>query len=166
MTDDLFRFPSAARHDPAIDAWFGAQERKLGAMALAWFTQMRRCGVDVRELMHDGCPVACVGEVAFGYVNVFTSHINVGFFLGAGLDDPAGMLEGTGKRMRHAKLRPDVGRKPGGTGLPDRGRLHGCEAKDEYMKKSVPAQGQAVVLNKSRRSKPAKKSRPAMKPKS
>lgn len=109
MTDDLFRFPSAARHDPEIDAWFSAQERELGAMALAWFTQMRRCGVDVRELLHDGCPVACVGEVAFGYVNVFASHVNVGFFHGAGLDDPAGILEGSGKRMRHAKLRPDSG---------------------------------------------------------
>jgi hypothetical protein len=107
---ELFRFPSAVRHDPAIDAWIRAQERDLSAMALAWFTQMRKCGVDVRELMHDGFPVACVGDVAFGYVNVFTSHVNVGFFLGADLDDPAGLLEGTGKRMRHVKLRPDVER--------------------------------------------------------
>jgi hypothetical protein len=32
--------------------------------------------------------------------------VNVGFFCGAMLDDPAGLLEGTGKRMRHVKLRP------------------------------------------------------------
>jgi hypothetical protein len=36
----------------------------------------------------------------------FTAHVNVGFFLGAQLADPAGLLEGTGKSMRHVKLRP------------------------------------------------------------
>ncbi len=44
-------------------------------------------------------------DAAFGYVNAFRAHVNVGFFFGAELDDPAGLLEGTGKRMRHVKLR-------------------------------------------------------------
>lgn len=57
--------------------------------------------------MHDGCPVACVEDAPFGYVNVFKSHVNVGFFYGAVLKDPAGLLEGSGKRMRHVKLKPD-----------------------------------------------------------
>ena len=42
----------------------------------------------------------------FGYVNVFTSHVNVGFFHGAALPDPGRLLQGTGKLMRHVKLRP------------------------------------------------------------
>jgi hypothetical protein len=67
---------------------------------------MRHCGGDVRELMHDGCPTACVDDTAFGYVNAFKGHVNVGFFLGALLKDPARLLEGTGKRGRHVKLRP------------------------------------------------------------
>jgi hypothetical protein len=67
---------------------------------------MRECGGDVRELLHDGHPTACVGDAAFGYVNVFTAHVNVGFFLGAQLADPAALLEGTGKKMHHVKLRP------------------------------------------------------------
>ena len=67
---------------------------------------MRRCGGDVVELMHDGYPVACVGDVAFCYINVFKAHVNVGFFMGAFLDDPQSLLEGTGKRMRHVKLKP------------------------------------------------------------
>ena len=67
---------------------------------------MRRCGGDVRELLHDGHPTACVEDAAFGYVNAFSEHVNVGFFFGAVLDDPAGLLEGTGRRMRHVKLRP------------------------------------------------------------
>lgn len=67
---------------------------------------MRKCGDEVRELMHDGCPVACLGNAPFAYVNVFTSHVNVGFFQGAALSDPAHLLEGSGKFMRHVKLRP------------------------------------------------------------
>ena len=67
---------------------------------------MRGRGPDVRELLHDGHPTACVEDAAFAYVNAFNAHVNVGFFYGVALDDPAGLLEGTGKRMRHVKLRP------------------------------------------------------------
>src|SRR5262249_77567 len=55
---------------------------------------------------HDGQPTACVGDAAFAYVNAFTAHVNVGFFRGAELADPKGLLEGAGKFMRHVKLRP------------------------------------------------------------
>ena len=106
--DRLFRLPKAVRRDPAVDAWLDDQPPELGAIARKWFARMRRCGRDVRELMHDGCPTACVGEAAFAYVAVFRDHTNVGFFLGAELHDPVRLLEGTGKRMRHVKLRPGV----------------------------------------------------------
>lgn len=43
-------------------------------------------------------------DAAFAYVNVFFSHVNVGFFRGSMLSDPAHLLEGNGKRMRHVKL--------------------------------------------------------------
>lgn len=102
------RFPKAVRHDPAIDAWLKRQAPELGAIARAWFARMRECGSDVRELMHDGCPTACVQDAAFAYVAVFRAHANVGFFFGAELDDPRGLLVGTGKRMRHVKVRPGV----------------------------------------------------------
>jgi hypothetical protein len=80
---------------------------ELGAIARRWFEVMRACGDDVRELLHDGHPTACVGDAAFAYVNAFTAHVNVGFFRGAEIDDPGHLLEGTGKFMRHVKLRPD-----------------------------------------------------------
>src|SRR5512134_1081184 len=104
--DDILRFPSAVKHDPAIDAWLRAQRDDLRPLVETWFLRMRRCGEDVRELMHDGCPTACVDDAAFGYVCAFRDHVDVGFFLGALLDDPARLLEGTGKRGRHVKLRP------------------------------------------------------------
>jgi hypothetical protein len=102
----LLWLSGAVRREPAIDVWLNAQAPQLGAIAQTWFVRMRECGDDVRELMHDGCPVACVGDAPFGYVNVFKAHVNVGFFLGAELTDPTGLLEGTGKRMRHVKLKP------------------------------------------------------------
>jgi hypothetical protein len=94
--------------DPAIDAWLNERTGELRAIAREWFEVMRSCGDEVRELLHDGCPVACLGDVPFGYVNVFTSHVNVGFFRGAALPDPARLLEGGGKLMRHVKLRPGM----------------------------------------------------------
>ena len=111
----LLRFESAVKHDPAVDRWFETQTPRLGRMARPWFDLMRDLGDDVRELLHDGHPSACIGDAAFGYVNAFTAHVNVGFFLGAWLDDPVGLLEGTGKRMRHVKMRP--GQEPDGTAL-------------------------------------------------
>ena len=80
---------------------------ELGAIAQRWFEIMRDSGADVRELLHDGHPTACVGDAAFGYVNAFKAHVNVGFFRGAELSDPSDLLEGTGKFMRHVKLRPE-----------------------------------------------------------
>jgi hypothetical protein len=103
---ELMRFDGAIEHDPAIEAWMKAHQGELGALAQEWFAVMRRCGDEVREILHDGCPVACLGDAAFGYVNVFTSHVNVGFFQGSALPDPARLLQGTGKFMRHVKLKP------------------------------------------------------------
>src|SRR5438105_11367168 len=68
---------------------------------LAGFGYVEESGVAKR---YDGCPVACLGDAPFGYVNVSTSH--VGFIHGASLSDPARLLQGTGKFMRCVKLRP------------------------------------------------------------
>lgn len=103
---ELFRLNGAVGRDPAIDRWMKEHAGELGAIARTWFEVMRNCGDEVREVLHDGCPTACLGDAAFGYVNVFTSHVNVGFFQGSALPDPARLLQGTGKFMRHVKLKP------------------------------------------------------------
>jgi hypothetical protein len=97
--------PSAVRRDPAVEAWFDVTD-PMRIMVHPWFEQMRALGDDVRECLHDHMPTACVGDAAFAYVNAFSAHASIGFFHGATLPDPAGLLEGTGKRMRHVKLRP------------------------------------------------------------
>jgi hypothetical protein len=104
--NDIFRLSGGVKRDPAVDMWLTSGPIELRSIAQKWFVRMRQCGDDVQELLHDGCPVACVKDAPFGYVNSFKNHVNVGFFLGAVLDDPAGLLEGSGKRMRHVKLKP------------------------------------------------------------
>ena len=102
----LLRFSGTVRRDPNIDAWFANPDDELRGIARTWFERMRGCGADVREILHDGCPTACVEDAPFGYVNAFRAHVNVGFFHGATLPDPEGLLQGTGRRMRHVKLYP------------------------------------------------------------
>src|SRR5213083_3433559 len=104
--NQLLRFSGSVQRDPGIETWMQAHTGDLGAIAQRWFEVMRGCGDDVRELLHDGHPTACIADAAFGYVNVFKAHVNVGFFRGAEIADPDGLLEGTGKFMRHVKLRP------------------------------------------------------------
>ena len=106
--EGLLRFTGAAKRDPEIATWLAGQPSELRSLATPWFARMRRCGTDVRELMHDGLATACVRDVPFAYVGVFTTHVNVGFFHGASLPDRAGLLEGTGRSMRHVTLRPGV----------------------------------------------------------
>jgi hypothetical protein len=104
--DAFLRFSGATGRDPAIDIWLNREPEELHAMGREWFARMRQCGDDVRELLHDGHPTVCVEDAAFAYVNIFTAHVNVGFFHGATLPDPGGLLEGNGRFMRHVKLRP------------------------------------------------------------
>lgn len=107
MKSQLFRFPSAQTRDPEVEAWLNARTDGLGALARRWFDALRACGPDVQELLHDGHPTACAVDAAFAYVDAFKSHVSVGFYRGASLPDPANLLEGKGKSMRHVKLRLD-----------------------------------------------------------
>jgi len=102
-----FDLAGTSRRDPAVDRWLKSRPGPLGATARHWFSIIRDCGEDVREVMHDKCPVACIGDSAFCYVNVFQTHVNVGFYGGAELADPEGRLEGSGRFMRHVKLAVD-----------------------------------------------------------
>ena len=104
----LFRLDNTAKRHPLVSRWLNDRQGALGAIARRWFEALRHCGDDVTEVLHDGQPTACVEGAAFAYVDVFASHVNLGFFQGAELSDPKGLLEGTCKFMRHAKLQPGL----------------------------------------------------------
>lgn len=102
----LFPLDGAQRDDAAVRRWFAEAVSPTRTLAQRWFDEWRACGPDVHELLHDGHPTACVQGVALGYVAAFRAHVNVGFFLGATLADPAGLLAGDGRFMRHVRLLP------------------------------------------------------------
>lgn len=104
--DDTLRFDGGEKRDPTIEAWLNGPPSALGDLVRPWFRKMRACGEDVLELMHDGFPTVCVQDAPFAYVSIHKAHANVGFFHGADLADPGRLLEGSGKRMRHVKLKP------------------------------------------------------------
>jgi Domain of unknown function (DU1801) len=104
----LFTLEGALQRHPAVERWFAAPPVELRSIARSWFQTMRSAGPDVVELLHDGHPTACVGNLALGYVNAFSEHVNVGFFFGSVLRDPSRLLEGSGRFMRHVKVRPDA----------------------------------------------------------
>jgi len=41
----------------------------------------------------------------YAYLRPYAAHVNLGFFQGYRLPDPAGVLMGTGVKLRHVKLR-------------------------------------------------------------
>ncbi len=41
----------------------------------------------------------------YAYILPHSAWVNLGFYRGSGLPDPEGLLEGTGARMRHVKIR-------------------------------------------------------------
>lgn len=102
----LLRFSGTVKRAAAVAGWMKIHGSELGGIAQHWFEVMRTRGPDVRELLHDGHPTACIGDAGFAYVDIFKAHVNVGFFQGAALPDPSGLLEGAGKFMRHVKVRP------------------------------------------------------------
>ncbi|MGH2469926.1 MAG: DUF1801 domain-containing protein, partial [Chloroflexota bacterium] len=116
--EELIRYGGVSQHQAAIDVWLSQRDPVLRGIAREWFMRMRQCGDDVYEALHDRYPrraqpqpsvggaIACVQNAPFAYVNVFHAHVNIGFYQGASLDDPAGLLEGSGRFMRHVKLRP------------------------------------------------------------
>ena len=91
-----------------FEPWLEEKPEPLQPLARRWFDTIRQCGPDVEAVFHDDYPIGCVQEAPFAYVNVYSQHVNVGFFYGAELPDESGILEGTGKNMRHVKLRSET----------------------------------------------------------
>ncbi len=89
-----------------MDQWLKTKPPELRPLAKRWFDQIKACSDEVVPIFHDNYPIACVDRAPFAYVNVYSEHVNVGFFYGAYLPDPHGLLEGTGKHGRHVKLWP------------------------------------------------------------
>ncbi len=101
----LLRFIGKDLQDIAFSDWLMEQPEELQPIAQKWFDLLKTCGQEVEPIFHDNYPIVCVDHAPFAYVNAYSAHVNVGFFYGAELPDPHGLLQGTGKHMRHIKFR-------------------------------------------------------------
>jgi hypothetical protein len=107
MSGKLLRYTEKDFQKITMEEWLQSKVPTLRPLVGKWFHQIKNCGDDVQSIFHDGCPMACVDNVPFAYVNAYKAHINIGFFYGAYLPDKSNLLEGNGKHMRHIKLRPE-----------------------------------------------------------
>jgi hypothetical protein len=59
---------------------------------------------EAQEAIKWGRPVYSLGG-PLCYIMAHEANVNLGFWQGAELEDPEGLLQGTGKKMRHIKLK-------------------------------------------------------------
>lgn len=78
------------------------------------WAQSQDDGLRLCEIAAMKCERSCttvarlrVWEMPLSATSMYSaSHVNVGFFQGASLPDPTGLLQGGGKFMRHVKVKP------------------------------------------------------------
>jgi len=106
----MFTLNKLIAHDAAVDAFVDRAMGSLGVIAGRLVTEIRQRAPDANEGMHDGMAVFAIQNAPFAYVAVHQAHVSLGLFDGVDLPDPARVIEGEGKRMRHVKLKP--GKEP------------------------------------------------------
>lgn len=65
------------------------------------------------------------------YISTHKAHLNIGFMRGSQLPDPTGLLEGTGKMLRHVKIKKETDLQERGEAL----RALLDAALEDYMKR-------------------------------
>jgi hypothetical protein len=97
-----------------IGTWddvFAASPAEVQTLALAARDLIRRLDPGVVEVARPGDGAVTFGHGprkmrdGYAYLAPHRDRVNFGFYHGATLADPAGLLEGTGKALRHVKLR-------------------------------------------------------------
>ncbi len=96
--------------DATFDDLLARLDERIGAIAREARALVERLLPEARSEFragHNSLTYSFTGRYAdvFVYLAPFKNHVNLGFFQGAALDDPHGLLEGTGKQLRHVKLR-------------------------------------------------------------
>jgi hypothetical protein len=93
---------NSARH---VDAYIRAKNPKFQAVATGLRALIKTVAPQVKEGVNAwGLPMFD-SNGPFGYFMIGKSHVTFGLYEGTSLDDPERLLEGTGKNLRHVKLR-------------------------------------------------------------
>jgi hypothetical protein len=89
----------------SFDAYFAAQKPELKALIRELRAFVRRTAPHLVESVKWGNGVWLNGTAPVAYVYCAPELVQFGFFRGAKLKDPQGLLEGSGAYVRHIKVR-------------------------------------------------------------
>jgi hypothetical protein len=96
--------PAPRNRGMTVDAYVVGMQDWRGDTVSALRQLIREAAPDAVESIKWGQPVYEVNG-PFAHIKAFKNHVNFGFWRGAELTDPKGILKGTGSRMRHVELR-------------------------------------------------------------
>ncbi len=88
-----------------VEAWFESVPRDQQETLLQLRAAVKKVAPDAVEELKWGRPCYSNEGGLFCYLHSTKSHATLGFQRGSSLRDPTNLLEGTGKDMRHVKLK-------------------------------------------------------------
>ena len=86
-----------------VDAWFQAQPEQQSELLSLLRRLVKSVDGGFSEELKWGRPCYALDRMVC-YLHTTKSHVNLGFEQGARMTDPQGLLQGTGKSMRHIKF--------------------------------------------------------------
>ena len=94
---------------PRLLELLASRRPQVAPLVLALRELVLRAAPDAIELIYSTYVVGVVftftrPSKSFCHIAAYEKHVNLGFDLGASLDDPHGLLAGTGKRIRHIRI--------------------------------------------------------------
>ena len=90
---------------PWIDEYLTRKEQKLADVAQRLRLLMKKTVAGCTETVNPWKLPTFESNGPMCYFSIGTDHVTFGFLRGTSLPDPAKLLEGTGKSLRHVKLR-------------------------------------------------------------
>lgn len=89
--------------EKTVDGYIDGLGGERGAIVATLREVIRTTAPDARETIKWAQPVYESGG-PFAYIKAFGKSVNLGFWRGAEIRDPSGLLVGEGDRMRHVRL--------------------------------------------------------------
>ena len=89
--------------EKSVDTYIASLESWQAETVSAVREIILKAAPDAKESIKWAQPVYEVNG-PFCYIKAFKKSVNFGFWRGIDLDDPNGLLQGTGDKMRHVKL--------------------------------------------------------------
>ena len=94
-----------------FEAFIDSVDPQLQSICMTLRDVIARCHPNFVEVVWTRQKIASYGvgpkkmSEHYAYIGPQKTHVNLGFYHGVSLADPSGLLEGTGKNLRHVKIK-------------------------------------------------------------